>query len=363
MTLFRVTVDKLETVTRTSFIAEKLLERKDLQRLLREDISPLGDDLLVVAEEYGEWEDSARRVDLLCLSKHAELVVVELKRTEDGGHMELQALRYAAMVSALTLSHVIQAYAKLKGKDADSARTDVLEFLQASSEDEAALSGDVRIILAAADFSAELTTSVMWLNRHELDITCVRLTPYRLGGDLLVDVVQIIPLPEAADYEVQLRDQDREKKQAQTARKGILKRFWTQFIERSKDKTSLFSNRSATTDHWLTAGIGHGGFALTASYRKLDALAECYIRFPGDVQRTTAAFEALRVRQAEIEAGFGEVLDWQDLPERQGCRICKVLPGGWQTPESEWPELQDRMIDTLTRLEAALRKPIQELNL
>jgi len=29
-------------------------------------------------------------------------VVIELKRTNDGGHMELQAIRYASMVSAMT---------------------------------------------------------------------------------------------------------------------------------------------------------------------------------------------------------------------------------------------------------------------
>jgi hypothetical protein len=36
--------------------------------------------------------------------------------------------------------------------------------------------------------------------------------------------------------------------------------------------------------------------------------------------------------------------------------------GGWQSPEADWPELQDRMIDALIRLDAALRKPVQELN-
>ena len=35
--------------------------------------------------------------NLLCIDREANLVVVELKRTEDGGHMDLQAIRYAAM--------------------------------------------------------------------------------------------------------------------------------------------------------------------------------------------------------------------------------------------------------------------------
>lgn len=57
---------------------------------------------MVLAEEFGDWEESRRRIDILCLDSDARLIVVELKRTEDGGHMELQALRYASMVSRMT---------------------------------------------------------------------------------------------------------------------------------------------------------------------------------------------------------------------------------------------------------------------
>lgn len=92
MSLYRVATDKLESVPTTTFAEENLLERKDLQRLLHSDISPLGEDLLVIAEEYSDWEDCNRRIDLLCLNTEGDLIVVEIKRTDDGGHMELQAL-------------------------------------------------------------------------------------------------------------------------------------------------------------------------------------------------------------------------------------------------------------------------------
>lgn len=184
MTLYRVTSDKLESVSPTTFAAESLLERKDLQRLLHRDISPIGEDLMVIAEEYGEWEESNRRIDLLCVSKGRDLVVVEIKRTEDGGHMELQAIRYAAMVSSMTLEQAVQAHVQTHGGEPDSARREVLDFLEVESEEEAALSGDVRIVLVSADFSTELTTAVLWLNQHDVDITCIRLRPYRLGTDV-----------------------------------------------------------------------------------------------------------------------------------------------------------------------------------
>ena len=51
-------------------------------------------DTLVIAEEFSEWSGSQRRIDLLAIDRDANLVVIELKRTEDGGYMELQALRF-----------------------------------------------------------------------------------------------------------------------------------------------------------------------------------------------------------------------------------------------------------------------------
>ena len=111
MTLYSINSDKLSAVPTTTFVAESILERNHLQRMLRADTSPLGEDLLVLAEEFGNWEDSSRRIDLLCLDKQAGLVVVEIKRTTDGGHMELQAIRYAAMVSSITLDQAVAAHA------------------------------------------------------------------------------------------------------------------------------------------------------------------------------------------------------------------------------------------------------------
>jgi RecB family endonuclease NucS len=102
--------EKLIKQTPSSFGDLGILERADLQRLLRQQAEVLAEDLVIVAEEFGNWEDSKRRIDLLALDRSRRLVVIELKRTADGGHMELQAIRYAAMVSAMTFDEVVAAY-------------------------------------------------------------------------------------------------------------------------------------------------------------------------------------------------------------------------------------------------------------
>jgi RecB family endonuclease NucS len=135
----------MEKVAETTFEQEKLFERRDLQRLIRADVSVLSLDLMVIAEEYGEWEDSNRRIDLLCLDKESHLVVVELKRTEDGGHMDLQAIRYASMVSSMTFDELIGAHARFVGGDEayQKAESAILRFLKLESPSEAKLDDEV----------------------------------------------------------------------------------------------------------------------------------------------------------------------------------------------------------------------------
>ena len=111
MTLYALRTDRLADVPRTSFGTEALRERQDLQRLLREQIEVVVPNAMVLAEEFEDWDDGRRRIDLLCLDQEANLIVVELKVTDDAGHSELQALRYAAMVSTMTFEQAVVAHA------------------------------------------------------------------------------------------------------------------------------------------------------------------------------------------------------------------------------------------------------------
>lgn len=225
MTLYSLNQDGLAPLDRTGFRAEQLREREDLQRILRDQIDILDDSLLVLCEEFGDWEDSRRRIDLLCVDRDANLVVVELKRTRRGGHMELQALRYAAMVSEMTFVQAVDAHHKyLRARAApastateEDAEQSILDHLGWGESDEDAFNQDVRIVLASQNFSSELTSTVLWLLERGIDIRCVRLRPYRQDdGPLILEVQTIIPLPEAADYQVRVREKKQEERASRT---------------------------------------------------------------------------------------------------------------------------------------------------
>ncbi|MDE9408458.1 hypothetical protein [Acinetobacter nosocomialis] len=220
MPIFTLNNNELNAVETTSFKEEAILERLHLQKALKKNIGVIAEDCLIIAEEYAEWDGSKRRIDLLAIDKNANLVIIELKRTDTGDHMELQALRYASMVSTMTLDIAIDIYRRYKinngypSFDHDNARKEISNFVDVDNLDESNFADDVRIILVSSNFSKELTTSVIWLNERDLDITCIRMQPYTHNSQILVDIQQIIPLPEAKDYQIKAQKKSEERREA-----------------------------------------------------------------------------------------------------------------------------------------------------
>ncbi|WP_049535799.1 membrane protein [Vibrio harveyi] len=214
MSLYNIYNKNLIALTQTTFAAEGLQERQDLQEALKGCIDAIAPDCLVISEEFSDWEDSRRRIDLLAIDRNANLVVIELKRDEIGAHMELQALRYAAMISTMTFDKACEYFERYIAKEEleINARETILEFVDLDESSLDDFGNDVRIVLASADFGKELTTSVLWLRDKGINISCVRLTPYRYKDDVLINAEQIIPVPEVEAYQVKFREKQAEQR-------------------------------------------------------------------------------------------------------------------------------------------------------
>jgi hypothetical protein len=237
---------------------------------------------LVISEEFSEWSGSKRRIDLLAVDKAANLVVIELKRDETGEHMDLQSLRYAAMVSTLTFKRAVEIFQKhldASGLEED-AQNLLLDHFDWDEPQEDDFAVDVRIILVAADFSRELTTSVMWLNERNLDIRCVRLIPYNFEDNVLIDVQQVIPLPEAESYQIRIRQKSEERREAKRS---------------SKDYTKYRFNGNVYNKRRLVLAVVHEW----KSNNKPGTLSELLVAFPQEIKSGGMFFPL-----AEAEAKF-----------------------------------------------------------
>ncbi|GJL66920.1 MAG: hypothetical protein NPIRA05_18910 [Nitrospirales bacterium] len=366
MPLYEMTSDAFRPISQASFADLKLRERDDLQRLLRTQIEVLGDDLYVLTEEFSDWDDSRRRIDLLAIDPQANLVVIELKRTNDGGHMELQAIRYASMVSAMTFERAELIHGEFLARisePTEEARTRMLTFLGWEEPDEEAFAPDVRIMLVSEDFGKELTTAVLWLRERDIDIRCVRLRPYQDGEKRLIDVQQIIPLPEANEYQVQLREKGQVGRKKRAERYDVRLKFWQGLVAIAHNRHTRHANIKPGAYHWIGASSGIRGLGFNYVIVQEYGLAELYID-RGEVGENKRIFDQLHARKDEIEKAFGGTLSWERLEAKRACRIKHVLEnGGYRSPESEWPRIQSEMVDTMTILEAALKPELAALGL
>lgn len=363
MAIYEIGGEGMKPLKETSYASEGLGERRDLQRLLRDRIEAVAEDVLLIAEEFCDWEDSRRRIDLLGIDEKANLVVIELKCADDGSHMELQAIRYAAMVSAMTFDKAVETLAAFLQKEEAEARAKLLQFLSWEEPDEERFAQEVRIVLVSPDFSKEITTAVIWLNERQLDIRCVRVKPYRYDGQVLLDIQQVIPLPEAQEYQIRIREKvrkEREDREDRESRQYVRREFWSRLLERCIGKSRLFANVSASDDGWLAAGSGVSDVHYTYRIRRYDTSVELVLE--GPKERNKAFFDQLSKHQPEIEQTFGATLAWDRGDGKVKSAIsAEIDAGGYRSDTETWPKTQDIMIQAMIRLEAAMKPYIAGL--
>jgi hypothetical protein len=133
------------------------------------------------------------------------------------------------MISTMTFDDLVGHYENyltaVEPEAADEAQGRLANWLE--DGDSTVISRHVRIVLVSAGFDREITTTVLWLtDLYGLDIRCVRLTPYRVGDRLLLDVQQVIPLPEASELTIQLQ----RKATQERAVRSTDGRDWTQYV-------------------------------------------------------------------------------------------------------------------------------------
>lgn len=269
-------VNGIKKIPQTNFHINGILERNHLQNFLKDQIEIISENTLIISEEFSDWDDSRKRIDLLGIDKDANLVVIELKRTDSGDHMELQALRYASMISTMSFEKCVsiyQSYIDKRGLNKD-AKESLMSFLDWENPLEEEFASNIKIVLVSADFSKELTTSVLWLINKGIDITCIKLSPYNFNGEVILDINQIIPLPEAESYLIKIKEKNIER---QTA------------IQSTKDKTKYFFN-----DQIL--GKGRLAFEIVKFYTQNNphlSFEELQSKFPSNLQGSIGVINSL----------------------------------------------------------------------
>mgnify|MGYP007061770020 FL=1 len=218
--LFQVNESGATPVPSTRLSQMGFKEHKDLEAWVIEHPQILGEDILIVTDQFDRWEAATGerpldRLDVLGLGSDGRLVLAELKRDRAPRGAHLQAITYAALVARLAPHDVVKELQRHLQRQAEQAdrrpgepaetwtADDARELVEAHCGgplDEEILRSP-RIVLVAGGFSPVTLTAVDWQASQGLDVTLQQVQAYALpSGEKIVTVSKLFPLASTEDF-------------------------------------------------------------------------------------------------------------------------------------------------------------------
>ncbi len=368
--------NRISPVKTKKFSELGFTERKHLQEWLAHEPSALGEELLIIQKEFDGFDDTRERLDLLALDKDGNLVIIENKLDDSGRDVVWQALKYASYCASLTKAQIVEIYQQYLDRyepvtgEVDllnapvSASARICEFLDAPDLDELKLNlgNSQRIMLVAANFRKEVTSTALWLLGQGISIACFKITPYSLGEQLLINIDQIIPTPEAKELMIGINAKEAEEKTTEVVLKNrhtVRREYWERALEAfQKSACQLYNNISPSKDHWLSAGSGLSGCPYNLIFLQKELRVELWIS-RGITEENKYLFDLLSQSKQDIEHTFGAELEWMRLDEKKSCRIQFSTKADGFNNET-WPQAVAWHLEQMTKLEKALKGPLQK---
>lgn len=203
--------------------------------------------------------------------------------------------------------------------------------------------------------------AIDWLNEFGPGIAfyLIQIEAYKIGNSNPAAKFSIIAGPSEESEVIG-------KKKKEYAKRHILrKEFWTEILEKAKEKTSLHSNVSPNIYHWVGAGAGKQGISYNYVITKRYGGCEIYLDKGKDYARPNInkiRFDKLYKHRKQIEKKFKGKLNWERLDNARASRISIRFKGMGLNDKEKWQGLQDKMIDAMVRLEKAFKDFIRRLD-
>lgn len=211
----------------------------------------------------------------------------------------------------------------------------------------------------SSDPREEHLKAINWLNEatpEDVSFYLVKVEAVKIGGSPAAPLFSIIAQPTEIT-----KDIGREKKEY-AERHHLRKEFWTQLLERAHKVTHLHSGVSPAIYSWIGTGAGKSGIGFNYTVTNASSSAEVYLdRGKEYPTLNKERYDQLYKHKDEIEKTFGGKLSWERLDKKRASRIAYRMEGGGLKTKEHWPEIQEKMIDAMIRLEAAMKPHIRQL--
>ena len=216
----------------------------------------------------------------------------------------------------------------------------------------------VTIVWIAARFTEEHRAALDWLNEvtsEKVSFFGLEIELWQIGDSAVAPKFNIVCKPNDWTKDGRRREGGGELTDTQE----LEYEYWRGLRELLEERKSSLKAQKAGPHHWLKFPIGRSCFHMAALVNTQDNRIGVELCLGG--QEAKQQFKRLKAMKNEIEAAFGQALDWRELPARQVCRIMCVRPDATIADRKAWPDFHAWHVDKLERMDRAFRARVRAL--
>ena len=188
------------------------------------------------------------------------------------------------------------------------------------------------VVWVARQVTDEYRKVIDWLNQEtSTNFWALEIELWRIGDSAVAPKFNVVCEPN--EFSKDTHDEAEELSGTKLAQLE----FWKGFSEFLDESGSSFNSRKAFPQNWYSLSIGTGkGYISCTVLMSSKGRLGCELYMPGS--DADGLFASLFQQKSAIEENLGE-LDWQDLPDRQACRIADYKQPVNFDDRDRWPEL------------------------
>lgn len=206
------------------------------------------------------------------------------------------------------------------------------------------------VVWVVAGAREEHASAIEWLNKHttsDVDFFLLEVHAYTIGDSVPAPMFKVIEQPNDFAKSVKSLANSGDLNESQVRRLE----FWNMLNDALDRKGKPFNKHKATTDHWYTVAVGS-----SQCYISIDLVnKEHKIRVGLWVTDNKKMYDMFYSHREEIEAAFGEALEWDRLDNKKASIFSTNIPGLNFNKQDNYPKLIDLAIDKTVKLREAVK--------
>ncbi len=227
----------------------------------------------------------------------------------------------------------------------------------------AGLEGPVKVVWVSTSVREEHRAAIDWLNSHtpdEFAFFAVELELFQIGSSPAAPHFYVVAKPNEWSRHVTQRARQLSET-ATSERQQRYMEFWGAFGDYLLEHDPSYTRRTPGKEYWMTFGIGRTGYSLSLAAGGRDHWIKASLVCSNDGEKLV--FDHFKQHRSEIEAEFGEALDWLRIDDYRAWEIEIRWVGVDPMDSARWPEYFEWYWDKLQKLRKTFSDRVRKLDL